>query len=130
MSIGYIYVLSNPAIKGMVKIGFTRGDVDTRAKELSVGTGVPAPYEVEHFHLTKDVELLERAVHAKLASHRVNDNREFFSISVTEAISVISELVVEPVVRYTCDKKQRTCKRCGHSFLYRGEYLLCPSCGF
>lgn len=91
MSIGYIYILTNPTITGLVKIGFTRGKVEKRAKEISVGTGIPAPYEIEHFRLTEDVELVEQAVHAKLACFRANDNREFFNVSISEAIKAISE---------------------------------------
>jgi len=117
-------------MKGVVKIGFTRGQVRNRAKEISIGTGVPMPYEVDHFHITEDVELVEQAIHAKLSSHRINENREFFSVSVSEAIKAISELVKIPEISFTAAKNQRTCKRCGHKFMISGAYSLCPSCGF
>lgn len=44
---GFIYILSNPEMQGLVKIGQTRRKVEKRVKELSSGTGVPAPYEIE-----------------------------------------------------------------------------------
>ena len=43
---GYVYVLSNPAMPGLYKIGSTR-DLTSRLKDLSNGTGVPAEFEIE-----------------------------------------------------------------------------------
>ena len=44
MAKGYIYVFTNPALNGMVKIGFA-SDVERRRKELST-TALPYDYEV------------------------------------------------------------------------------------
>ena len=42
---GLVYVLTNSAMPGLVKIGMTtRDSVDTRMKEL-YSTGVPVPFE-------------------------------------------------------------------------------------
>ena len=42
---GLVYVLTNSAMPGMVKIGMTqRADLEQRMKEL-YGTGVPVPFE-------------------------------------------------------------------------------------
>jgi hypothetical protein len=52
----FIYVLSNKTMPGIYKIGFTKGDPATRAKQISSSTGVPVPFEVEfslrNFRLT------------------------------------------------------------------------------
>ena len=46
--IGIVYVLSNRAMPGLVKIGMTtRPELDTRLKELYT-TGVPVPFDVEY----------------------------------------------------------------------------------
>ena len=46
-STGIVYVLSNRAMPGLVKIGMTtRKELDTRLKELYT-TGVPIPFDVE-----------------------------------------------------------------------------------
>ncbi|MEZ5660578.1 MAG: GIY-YIG nuclease family protein [Burkholderiaceae bacterium] len=37
--LGWVYILNNAAMPGLVKIGFTVGDPLVRAKELSRGTG-------------------------------------------------------------------------------------------
>jgi hypothetical protein len=43
---GHIYVLINPSIPGLVKIGKTTRDPESRAKELSQATGVATPFYV------------------------------------------------------------------------------------
>lgn len=43
MAIGYIYIMTNPALKNMVKIGHSK-DVEKRRKELSTAA---LPYEYE-----------------------------------------------------------------------------------
>ena len=46
--IGEVYVLSNPAMPGICKIGFTTRDPRVRAEELfQNSTGVPTPFHVE-----------------------------------------------------------------------------------
>jgi hypothetical protein len=97
MSIGYIYVLSNPTMPGLVKIGFTNRDVKERAGELSAATGVPQPFEIEYHCLTRDVEEIESSVQAHFASKRV-PGKEFFSVELVEAVELIDSLVknVEP----------------------------------
>src|SRR5688572_6679317 len=41
---GYLYVLINPSLPGLVKIGKTNRDPEQRAAELSAATGVPTPF--------------------------------------------------------------------------------------
>ena len=44
MSKGYIYIMTNPALKNMVKIGFAT-DVENRRRQLST-TALPYEYEI------------------------------------------------------------------------------------
>ena len=44
MAKGYIYIMTNPALKDMVKIGYAT-DVEARRKQLST-TALPYDYEV------------------------------------------------------------------------------------
>ena len=44
---GYVYILTNRGMRGLIKIGRTTGSVEKRAKDLS-STGVPFPFEVAY----------------------------------------------------------------------------------
>ena len=88
---GFVYVLTNPAYAGLVKIGHTSRDPETRAAELSAGTGVPARFIVAWSHPVRDHEALEALAHGRLAKCRANDNREFFRCSVGEARRIIEQ---------------------------------------
>mgnify|MGYP002625818022 CR=1 FL=1 len=91
---GYIYVMINSSIEGQVKIGKTTRDPYERAKELSSATGVPTPFVVVFYKPFKDCHLAEKMIHKFLEQKgcRVNNNREFFNISTTEAIDVIQSM--------------------------------------
>lgn len=88
---GYLYVLINPSIPNLVKIGKTTRTPEARALEISQGTGVPTPFIVAYKTLVNDCSKGERFVHNyfETTGHRINSNREFFDISTTEAIEVI-----------------------------------------
>lgn len=82
--VGYVYILSNPAMPDFVKIGHTMKKVEERAKELS-NTAVPLPYTVEHEELVEKPMVVERLLHAKLRNFRVSRDREFFKVSAVYA---------------------------------------------
>ena len=89
---GYVYVLSNPCMEGIVKIGQSMHGGEIRAKNLYGNiTGVPAPFEVEFEVYVDDYKGLEKSLHKKLDYCRVNPKREFFKISVDSAIASILE---------------------------------------
>lgn len=87
MEHGVVYLLTNPVMPGLVKIGMTaQEDVDKRMKELYT-TGVPVPFECAYACCVKksDCAKIEKALHAAFAPQRVNANREFFRIQVEQA---------------------------------------------
>ena len=59
---GFVYILSNPAMPGLIKIGKTRLDPADRAAQLQT-TGVPAGFKVEYACRTPDPEVVEQAMH-------------------------------------------------------------------
>lgn len=85
MSKGYVYILSNPSMPGLLKIGKTTRSVEQRCCELYV-TGVPTPFEVVAEMKAPDCGELERYVHRALASFRVSDAREFFAVEASKAV--------------------------------------------
>lgn len=88
---GYVYILTNRAMPGLIKIGSTVRDSRSRARELQT-TGVPEPFEVAFEIFSEEHEALEIAVHKQLLEFRVNTNREFFKYPLRMAITLLQEL--------------------------------------
>ena len=91
MDYGIVYLLTNPAMPGLVKIGMTeRSDIEMRMKELYT-TGVPVPFECQFACEVKksDCAKIEKALHTAFAPQRVNSNREFFRINVEQARAIL-----------------------------------------
>lgn len=88
---GYVYILINPSLKGLLKVGQTKKDPEERAKEISQGTGVPTPYIVAYKENFNDCELAEKMIHIMLEEegYRVNKNREFFEAEMSDIIRKI-----------------------------------------
>jgi len=89
---GYVYILSNRSLPGLVKIGKTHRDPEARAAELSDLSGVPTPFAVAYKIIVSNCGLVETIVHQRLSAHRVADNREFFSTSVQGAATLIEQV--------------------------------------
>ena len=88
---GIVYVLTNPCMPGIVKIGMTeRKNIEARLKELYT-TGVPLPFECKFACNVKKNECakIEKALHTAFAPQRVNANREFFRIIPDQAIAIL-----------------------------------------
>ncbi len=88
----YVYVLTNPTMPGLCKIGFTKNMPDKRAKQINAATGVAMDFNVEYAYPCYNGHDLEQEVHGYLDSYRVNKSREFFRIGVEEAKAVIGRL--------------------------------------
>ena len=85
----YVYVLTNPAMPGLVKIGRTdAADPEERAKQLYT-TGVPVPFVVEFAGHVDDPQKVEQALQTAFEPHRVNPKREFFRIEPAQAIAIL-----------------------------------------
>lgn len=82
--------MSNLAMPGLVKIGFSTKDPILRAKELD-GTGLPHPFIVEYSMLIDEPFRVEQHLHKEL--HYCHENKEFFRLKVFDAISAIKECV-------------------------------------
>lgn len=88
----WVYVMSNPTMSGVLKIGYTKNDPYERARQLSGATGVALPYKVEYAFKCFNGEQLEHEVHHRLTALRLNSHREFFQIELEQAIGAIEEL--------------------------------------
>lgn len=75
---GYVYVLTNDAMPGLVKIGRTTQTPYSRADDLSRASGVPIPFRVAMYASFPDCIAAERFVHKRMAGWRLSAHREFF----------------------------------------------------
>lgn len=92
MTLSVVYVLSNPAMPGLVKIGKTQNeDAAARMAQLYT-TGVPFPFDVEFVCRVTNPDEVERALHTAFAPQRVNPRREFFQIEASQAIAILKLL--------------------------------------
>lgn len=96
MSQGFVYILTNPSMPGIVKIGKTTRSVDQRALEL-YQTGVPTPFEVVSYVESPDCCELERQAHLEFRNSRVSESREFFSVSWERVHDSLQRLLLEQV---------------------------------
>ena len=89
---GIIYVVSNPAMPDLLKIGKTeREDVAARIGEL-YSTEVPLPFECEIAVKVEDVEACEKALHTAFGPQRINARREFFEIEPEQLRPLLLQL--------------------------------------
>lgn len=125
---GYIYIMTNPGLKDMVKIGYAK-DVEHRRKQLST-TALPYPYVVYATYETHG-NLEDKKLHKMIDNLnpdlRVSRDREFYVMNpedayeLLEAIAVISgtsnKLKRSKSLNKTKEKKTRkppvNFKKCG-----------------
>lgn len=95
--LGIVYILTNPAMPNLIKIGYTAGeDVKTRMAQIYT-SGVPLPFVCVYAARVIDHEKVEKALHIAFGPDRINPKREFFEIEATQAIAIIKLLEVEDV---------------------------------
>ena len=94
---GIVYILTNEAMPGYVKIGKTTTSVEQRILELSRSTAVPLPFECYYAARVADMSKVEAAFHDAFGDHRINPRREFFNISPERVVAILRLLALEEV---------------------------------
>ena len=78
---GAVYVVSNEAMEGYIKIGRTDTptveSVAQRVRKLD-DTNMPLPFNCEHASAVEDALAVEQALHEAFGDYRVRPKREFF----------------------------------------------------
>lgn len=98
---GYVYVLSNEAMPGLLKIGYSERPVEERTKELGSHPSVAKPFFIEAYFGSDNPERDEKRVHFALSEYRL-EGREFFRIEVTRAVELMGRVLgCKP--RYLCE---------------------------
>jgi hypothetical protein len=86
-----VYVLTNEAMEGMVKIGRTTTSVEQRIRELD-NTSMPLPFQCFYAAEVGNSLLVEGKLHRIFSDKRIRSNREFFRADanqVKEAIQLL-----------------------------------------
>lgn len=86
---GWVYVITNRAMPGLYKVGFSTKDPLLRAEELG-HTGSPHPYIVIYDALVENPRDIEQAAHRLLNEKR--EGKEWFRCSANEAIGAIKKI--------------------------------------
>ena len=101
---GIVYILTNPAMPGLVKIGRTgQKDLDKRLSQL-YSTGVPVPFDCAFAGVVSDELAVESAFHKAFGPYRLNPKREFFKIEPEQATALLEILVDEEVTNQVSER--------------------------
>ncbi len=89
-----VYVLTNEAMPGFIKVGTTRNPILKRMKDL-YSTGVPVPFECYYAAVVEKSKNVERRIHRAFEKFRINKNREFFELDPEAAADIIRLVELE-----------------------------------
>lgn len=103
----YVYILTNPTIPDLVKIGRTT-NLEERLRSLSSHTGVPVPFECYYCCEVSDGNDIEKRLHFGLGDHRINPKREFFRINPERVKMLLEGWALRDVTpnSYVTDSKE------------------------
>tara|TARA_E500000178_G_C16742861_1_gene626796 strand:+ start:130 stop:720 length:591 start_codon:yes stop_codon:yes gene_type:complete len=79
-----VYILTNEAMPGIIKIGWTDKSVEERMKELD-RTATPLPFTCYYAKRVDEPTFVESRLHQAFDEFRIRDNREFFRMSPDQA---------------------------------------------
>ncbi len=88
---GYLYILTNPSMPGLVKIGITTRPVSERVAELNSATGVPEKFKVAAYFESSEPSRHESTVHKSLG-HTRKAGKEFFAVDLMDAIDAVRKI--------------------------------------
>jgi hypothetical protein len=94
MEQGWVYVLVNSSMPGIIKVGRTTRPPGERAAELSAATGVATPFVLAFEQSFTDCVRAEQDIHAELDRRhlRVAMNREFFRGSPADIVRLVLDV--------------------------------------
>jgi hypothetical protein len=89
VQIGFVYILTNASMPGLIKVGMTRGNPEERAIQLSAATAAPKPFDVFAALPVGNPRAAEAQAHGVLDEYRVNGRREFFRLAPEDAVKLL-----------------------------------------
>lgn len=92
-----IYILTNEAMPGYVKIGKTANNLEQRVRELSASTSIPLPFTVFYACTVKSAQFVEHQLHDAFDDNRVNSKREFFRVVPERVVAALKLAEIENI---------------------------------
>lgn len=86
---GWVYVISNAGMPGLVKVGVTKRTPEIRAQDMATSSNLPFDFEVKFKIYTYDPWLVESRAHSVLKERGRHFKKEWFSCTDVEAAKVI-----------------------------------------
>jgi len=90
-----VYLLTNPSMPNIVKIGFTT-NLKNRMRSL-YSSSVPVPFECYFACTVEDMNFVEKSLHDGFDDFRVNPKREFFRIDPERVVSILRMVMIDDV---------------------------------
>ena len=103
-----IYILTNDAMPGFIKIGRTSASIEQRLKDLD-NTNMPLPFQCFYAAKVNKLDFIEKKIHYIFGEQRVRNNREFFRVDpnrVKAAIELVALEEVTPQVQPVLDQEE------------------------
>ena len=104
---GWVYVITNQAMPGLVKVGFTERHPDDRASDFNQRhhrTAIPFPFVVAYAAKVEDPRELEREIHQVLDHCRITkrtknkkDEKEWFRCGSGHAVATIRRRCIDSI---------------------------------
>lgn len=84
---GWVYIITNPSIPNVLKVGWSKNDPKLRAEQFN--TGAPDNYIVEYDALVDEPDKIEKQAHSLLEEH--DKKKEWFRCDISIAVMAIRE---------------------------------------
>jgi len=124
---GWVYIISNEAMPGLLKVGFSTKDPHLRAQELS-STGAPLPYTVLYDVLLRAPRDAEQSIHKHLKDKRAG--KEWFRCTLHEAVAAVrtvsNGLVIAENMSKACESALSQAERSSAGTYQRAAVALRP----
>ncbi len=91
-----VYILRNPAMPCIVKIGRTP-NLEKLVKRLSLHEEVPVAFEVYYARPVADSKKVEKGLHSYFEDCRVSPEREFFEVNPKHVLKVFKQFEIENI---------------------------------
>lgn len=92
---GWVYIITNEAMPGLIKIGFSTKDPSLRAEGLS-NTGIPTAYTLVYDALVLSPRDVEQRTHKSLISKMAG--KEWFRCSIAEGVLAIKDSAKDALI--------------------------------